>query len=318
MTRYHWLLLLILAAAGLGGWKLARKPAAPKTVSYIVQRGDIRRTVQSSGTIEPKNRVEILPPTSGRADRILVDQGQVVKKGQTLAWLSSTDRAALLDAAVEQGATTYSQWERVYRPTPILAPVDGQVIERGFVEGQTIQSGKALFVMADRLVVRARVDESDIAKISVGQSAQVSADAFPDKPFKGIVKLIDYQSKVVANVSAYTVELEPDGADPGLRSGMTAKVDFVSDERRDVLMLPVAAVGDSKGTKADLRVRTPSGEKLVSASLGLSDGSNIEVSSGLSAGDEVVVDAPDFNAPEASRNPFDPFSSKSKKDEKKK
>ena len=51
-------------------------------------------------------------------------------KGQILAWMSSTERAALMDAARSKGPEEVSRWEELYRPTPILAPIRGTVISR--------------------------------------------------------------------------------------------------------------------------------------------------------------------------------------------
>jgi macrolide-specific efflux system membrane fusion protein len=51
----------------------------------------------------PQNRLEIKPPIAGRAEEVLVNEGELVKAGQIIAWMSSTDRAALLDAARAQG-----------------------------------------------------------------------------------------------------------------------------------------------------------------------------------------------------------------------
>lgn len=309
--RVLWVLPAILLVVGWLAWrssKTARKTEAWR--SYFVERGDLRQSVQASGVIDPKNRVEILPPVAGRVDKVLAEQGERFKKGKPLAWMSSTDRAAVLDAALQQGPTVYAHWEKAFRPTPILAPVDGLLIDKAVVEGQTV-GGRPIFVMADRLIVRSRVDESDISKISLGQPAAAVADAFPGKPFKGKVSLVDYQSRDAGGVTAYQVELEPEDLPAELRSGMTVKVDFLIRSSTGALLLPLGAVGGASETEVELKVKRVGLPERVKVKLGFSDGSSVVVERGLAAGDEVLVEAPDFGAEPAS-NPLDPFSRRKK------
>jgi len=65
--------------------------------------GSIQTIISTTGTILPKNRLEIKPPVNGRIESVLVKEGQSVKAAEVLAWMSSTERAALLDAAQGQG-----------------------------------------------------------------------------------------------------------------------------------------------------------------------------------------------------------------------
>ena len=98
-------------------------------------------------------------------ERVLVTEGDVVKQGQVLAWMSSTDRAALLDAARMQSKETSSYWETVYKPTPLIAPISGQVIVQQIQPGQTLGLDSAVVVLSDRLIVKAQVDETDIGRV---------------------------------------------------------------------------------------------------------------------------------------------------------
>ena len=67
--------------------------------------------------------MEIKPPIAGRIEKLLVDEGDDVTSGQILGWMSSTDRAAILDAARAQGPEESKRWEDAYKPTPIVAPL---------------------------------------------------------------------------------------------------------------------------------------------------------------------------------------------------
>ena len=97
-----------------------------KSPDEIVQEiapvlGSIKNFISCTATVLPKNRLEVKPPVSGRIESILVKEGEKVKTGQVLAWMSSAERAALLDAALAQGATVFAHWEQAYRPTPVLS-----------------------------------------------------------------------------------------------------------------------------------------------------------------------------------------------------
>ena len=103
----------------------------------------------------------------------------MVKTGQTLALMSSTERAALLDAAQTQGPEAIKYWEDVYKPTPLLSPIDGEVIVSKDYPGQTITASDVIVVLSDHLIVQAQVDETDIGKIKLGQEVTLSLDAYP-------------------------------------------------------------------------------------------------------------------------------------------
>ena len=83
--------LILCAAPGCG------KRAGDLEVVRKVKaaRGDLRVTISSTGEVKPQNRVEIKPPVTGRVEEVLVKEGQTVTQGEVLAWMSSTERAAL-------------------------------------------------------------------------------------------------------------------------------------------------------------------------------------------------------------------------------
>src|SRR4051794_37657463 len=96
------------------GWEVSCRPGQ-------IRKGEMKITILSTGVVQPENRVDIKPPIAGRVEKVLVNEGDVVKKGQVIAWMSSTERAALLDAASARGEDELKQWEEMYKPTPILA-----------------------------------------------------------------------------------------------------------------------------------------------------------------------------------------------------
>lgn len=96
--------LAALVLAGAGVWWMKRTPAGPAHREVMVTRDTLQSSILTTGDVRPRNRLLIKPPIAGRAESILVREGDAVKKGQILAWMSSTERAALLDAARAKGS----------------------------------------------------------------------------------------------------------------------------------------------------------------------------------------------------------------------
>ena len=304
--------LIVLGAAVFYWWNAGRE-AQPVYREVTVTRGDLDVTILSTGTVAPKNRLEIKAPIPGRAEQVLVDEGHIVTKGQILAWMSSTERAALIDAARSKGPDELKHWEEFYRPTPILSPVNGTIITRNVEPGQTFTSADAIFVMSDYLIVVAQVDETDLAQIRLHQPASVVLDAYPDRSFTGKVSEIAYDAKTVNNVTTYSVNVLPDKTPAFMRSGMTANVSFVTASRRGVLLVPSDALKSREGhLYVLLSPVKPNGkptEKEIKT--GLSDGKHTEILEGVNEGEKLLaVRLQTGGRGDGTSSPFMPFGRK--------
>ena len=299
------LAIVLLIALGLGRSSKSKVGYSQTTVS----RGEIKVEILSTGVVKPENRLEIKPPISGRVEQVLVDEGQDVKKGQVLVYMSSSERAALLDAARARGGEELARWETFYRPAPILAPIDGTIILRNVEPGQTFTTAEAVLVMSDRLTVKAQVDETDISDISLGQKAAVVLDAYPDMEIQAHVDKIAYDATTVNNVTTYIVDVLPEKTPDVMRSGMTANVRFAITTKPNVLIVPVNAV---KVKDSQHFVTVPPANAIGAPiekeiAVGISDGKNIEVTSGLSEGDVVLVPLIKKAGGSSGSSPFTPF-----------
>lgn len=130
----------------------------------------------------------------------------------------------------------------------IKSPIDGTVIQRSVDAGQTIQASftaPTLFIIASDLKsmqIQVSVDESDIGVIKEGQDVQFTVQAYPDEKFKGKVRQVRLQPTTVQNVVNYTVVADASNESGKLLPGMTATVDFVVNEKKDVLLVPNSAI----------------------------------------------------------------------------
>jgi len=285
-----------------------------KTTNEVVKEispvmGSIRTFISSTGTILPKNRLEIKPPVNGRIERILVKEGDEVKIGDILAWMSSTERAALLDAARGKGEQDFSYWETAYKPIPLIASIDGEVIVEKIQPGQTVTASDPVMVLSDRLIVRAQVDETDIGKISLDKKAIISIDAYPDTKINSIVEHIYYESQTVNNVTIYEVDIVPEEIPKFFRSGMNASIDFIDQSNDNALLIPAEAVYKEKDVSYVLVKQGEDAQPVRAAvKLGISDDKNVEVLSGITKDDKIIIKSKMYSLPKNTRgkNPFMP------------
>ena len=251
--------------------------------------GDVMVTIATTGVVEPQNRLEIKPSIGGRIDEVSVDEGDFVKKGQALAWMSSTERAALIDAARSQGDEVLAYWQEAYKKSPIMSPIDGEIIVRSVEPGQTVTTADAILVLSNRLMINAQFDETDIGKVKDGQKALITLDAYPDVKLEGIVDHIAYESEIVSNVTIYAVDILPKEIPEILRSGMSVSVEVVEKMIKDVITISSDAVNYDKGDTFVL-VQNESGKSLRrDVVVGLNNGESIEIVSGLSLDDKVII-----------------------------
>jgi len=280
-----------VAAAAWGGWRWTHR-AVEEKIEYRevkVAKGDLKILVAAAADVSPQNRIELTLPVAGRIDSILVREGDEIKKGQVLAWVSSYDRAALLDAARAKGPDEVKKWEDIYKPTPLVAPLSGFIIARRQEPGQTGGTGTAPLVMADRLIVRAQVDETDMAKVRVGQQVEVILDAYPDLKLPGRLDHLAYEARTNNNVTVYDIEVELLKDPKVLRSGMTATVSVTVAERKHVVTIPAEALTEKDG-KLDILVKAVKGAPVLRpVTIGITDGALVEVVKGVKEGEVLLV-----------------------------
>ncbi len=130
----------------------------------------------------------------------------------------------------------------------ITSPVKGVVIDRRVNIGQTVASSfstPSLFLIAEnlnRIQVWASVNEADIGRIKKGDSVTFTVDAFPHETFKGVVSQIRLNATMVQNVVTYTVVVDTDNPKGKLLPYLTAQMDFLVANRKNVMYVPNAAL----------------------------------------------------------------------------
>ena len=185
----------------------------------------------------------------------------------------------------------------------VRAPFSGVISQRyadpgSFVTPTTTASATAgatsssIVELAQGLEVVAKVPESDIGRIRLGQDASVRVDAFPDRRFASRVKRITPRAIKLNNVTSFDVVLrllEPPGA---LRIGMTADVGFQTGQIQAKTLIPTVAVVTEDGRPGVLLVGEGNQPKFQPVELGISSGKSTQILSGLTSGTRVFIDLP--------------------------
>ncbi|HOI41760.1 MAG TPA: HlyD family efflux transporter periplasmic adaptor subunit [Elusimicrobiales bacterium] len=293
-------LIVLLAGGGCAALKKKRAAAEARRLAEMTavkpERGDLVTKTQAAGTVEPENRVLVTPSVSGRAEEVLFEEGRQVEKGAVLAWISSSERTALLDSLKMKESTPEERRmvEEAYNLTPVVSPISGMVVKRSVEPGQSVSPAKELAVVSDRLIVKTFVDETDIGSVKEGQRAEFYLDAFPREKREGRVLAISHESTLKDGVVVYEVKVLPSGSARSLRSGMTADVLVTTGRKTGVLMVPkraikyrdggatVSARSSASGPLKDKEIKTGSAdERMIEVTEGLDEADTVYYSTGV-------------------------------------
>ena len=246
----------------------------------------------------------------------------------------------------ESSQASLAKAERNLSYATITSPIDGVVISRDVEAGQTVASGfetPTLFTIAADLTqmqVVADVDEADIGGVEEGQRATFTVDAYPNDVFEGVVtqiRLGDASSSSTSSTSTstvvtYEVVISAHNPDLKLKPRLTANVTIFTLDRKDVLCAPARAlrfnpekplIGDNdivKDCEGEHKLWTREGNTFTAhpVKIGISNGVNTEIISGINEGTIVVTEAtigsmpgsgaPDMSqeAPGGEKSPFMP------------
>jgi HlyD family secretion protein len=199
--------------------------------------------------------------------------------------------AALLDA------------RQALADTQVRAPFSGTLASMTLKRGDTVSSGATVGTMiSDQKIAQPSLNEVDAALVAMGDKATLTFDAVEDLTLTGEVVEIDSIGTVSQNVVSYKIKIAFDSQDVRIKPGMTVNASIQIDTRQDVLVVPSSAVrtqneastvqvfdpelrdvGGSQGIMTDATPRQ------VPVEVGISDDTNVEIISGLSEGQQIVV-----------------------------
>ncbi|MBE8949430.1 MAG: efflux RND transporter periplasmic adaptor subunit [Quinella sp. 3Q1] len=346
--------ILIVAALIIGaavGYKFyTDKVVAETTKTYDTEkvvRMDLTKTVSATGTIQPRDSVEVSGKVTARIKDILVEENDHVTEGQIVAILDGKDFEAKLDQAnftLTNAKQKLDRTERLYKigaksleelqdaqyqydraksevelaqddvnQTVITAPMDGVVVGEPKTPGTMAVQGSTNPTVIMRIadlsekLVKAKVDETDIGSVRVGEPATFTVDAYPEKTFRAEVTKIsqtdtanswDTSSSTTSSSSSsnaviyYYVTFAAPDEENLLLPAMTARLDIVVGQVRDALCVPIDALKtDAKGSYVERITKDAQGKDVaekVYITVGLYGEEFVEVTGGnLNPGDDV-------------------------------
>lgn len=214
--------------------------------------------------------VDIYADVPGKVTSVLVRKGDMVEKGQTIAYVS-------------QNKAGYS-----YQDSPVISTVSGEVLTLNVAQGDNITASEAVAgILTDSgLKIQTEVPERYIAVLEKGETSPFTVRSYPERVYKGrlsyIAPVVDTSTRTIG------IELSVEGDGDGLMPGMAATVSLAVKSVSDVITLPLSAVEeDISGSYVYVVTGGISEKRYVET--GLDDGERIAILSGLNEGEAVVV-----------------------------
>ncbi len=287
-----------------------------------VTTGTISSYISATANLVAEDQVKVLSEAEGRIERLDVEEGDRVKKGQVLAVLVQDEariakskvelKAANADAALERARNSFEQglisseafdklimdqklarqevaeaeWQLA--KTVIRAPFTGRITERFITLGQHLRPGDELFTVADYdpLVARIYLPERDVIELEEGREVRITAAAETQLSFIGRIR----QIAPVVDTATGTVKVTVEAVQPpsGVRPGAFVSIDIVRERHATALLLPRESVIRELRT-AHVFVTDEDVAVKKAVTLGIEEGDVVEVLTGLDEGDAVVI-----------------------------
>ena len=326
------------------GQQAAKQASAVETTKVV--RMDMKSTVSATGTIQPVDSVEVSSKITARLKSVLVKENDKVTAGQTVATLDAKDYEAKRDQAQYKVTNTKAEYDRISylysigadtqkqledaqmnydtavselaqaesdaAETSITAPIDGTIVGEpktvGTMAVATSDNPTVIMRIADlsSKQIKAKVDETDIGNVKVGQTATFTVDTYTDKTFTARVTKISQtdtsnswdtsssstssssSSSSSASVIYYYVTLDVDDPDSLLLPAMTARVEINTADKSDVLAVPISVLKtDANGSYVVVQNADGSQENHY-VTTGIYSDEYVEILSGLEEGEDVV------------------------------
>ena len=300
----------------------SNSPAAIAVSTVEIQPLQMQDVIYLPGTTEAWQDVKVAADTPGRIEWIGPREGEKVNKGDLLIKIDVAALKAALDHAAAQlklSDDLYQRRRRLFKRKIIakeeldqsatqrtLAATDFEQIkvkyEHGFPQspitgiinhlyvdvGEFIDTGKPIadIVNINRIKINVRVPELDVRFVLEGQTTPLKIDAFPERELSGKVDFVAFKADPATKT--FLVRSLIDNPFGDIRPGMIARVAFVRRLITDALVAPLFALVD-KGGERLLFIEKDGVAQSRTVSIGVIDGARVQITSGLNAGDHLIV-----------------------------
>jgi multidrug efflux pump subunit AcrA (membrane-fusion protein) len=245
--------------------------------TYKTKAGNLDDYLEFGGDVSAVSSVAALPDMAGKISRVMVNVGQMVSKNQILAYVDA------------------SRPGMDYSASPVKAPIAGRVISFIPTIGTMVSQASVIAEIADtdELEIKVSVAERFISRISLGQTATVTFDAYPGVDFKA--KIFEVSPVLDQASRTMSVKLRINPPDKRIKAGMYARVRLITESIKDAIVVPASAIVSREGApylfviSSQKNGNTPAKVKLCAVEQGILVDNKTEITKGLIAGDEIVV-----------------------------
>lgn len=290
--------------------------------AVLATRGSISSYIETTTTLEAEREVDVICRTNGLVNQILVEEGDHVKNGSLLLKIDDREAQAVFKSSQATYDERKSQWERAQETfekkivskeahdqakynfekseadfqssklqlayTEIRAPFEGVITKRFVENGGMLSPGQKVFTIVDTVPLLARIHlpEREIAKVKVGQTADLKLEALPDQSFQAKIKMIN--PVVDPTSGTFKVTLEVTSGNSILRPGMFASVYLITQTHQNALLVPKQALllEAEKDTVFIVSGRFAYTQEI---KIGFRDDKNIEILDGIKDGEYIIV-----------------------------
>ena len=327
--HWLWFVIIAFVAGGAGWWWWSKNQTAQKKVVYQHPKIEtIEQTIDAPGVTRAKQVARLRFLAGGKVVYIGAKAGDLVKRGQTIATIDRAALQKQLDQNLNQYERQRYDWEQAadnvkntastnkierdtkknqltlddtvlnveiqniaIQNTVLSAPFAG-ILTASPTNVSGVQLTTADYfevVNPDSVYFVARVDEADVARIHEGQAAIIKLDAYPDAPIDSHVQRVAFQSVETGSGTQFEVEFPVASQSAGvLRLGMNGDVSIKLGKSENALTIPLIATRSRSGK---IYVDVKDGDKTVEREIktGIETDERVEVTSGLTETDEIVV-----------------------------
>ena len=272
----------VLSLMSCGPKKAAKEESKEVETLYAVStyktvEGNLDDYLEFGGDVASVSEVMVLPDQAGKITNVLVKVGDMVKKDQTIAYVNP------LRVGV------------VYNDSPVKAPISGRITSLPVTVGSTVSQSSSVAKVArtDDLEIRIAIAERFISRISNGQKATVTFDAYPSVEFGA--KVFEVSPVLDTATRTMGVKLRLNPPDSRVKVGMYGRVKLVTESVKNAIVLPISALVTRDGKDYVFVVTSPKSGKnaavvgLKPVTRGILVDNQVEITKGLEAGEEVVI-----------------------------
>ena len=238
--------------------------------TYVAAAENLDEYLEFGGDVVAASSVDVMPDTSGKIANIRVRVGDYVEKNQILAYVDPS----------RPGMT--------YESSPIRAPVAGTVTAFPVSVGSMVAPSVSIAKISNtkNLEINISVAERFVSRIAVGQPALLTFDSYPGEVFTA--KVTEVNPVLDTTSRSMGVKLVLDPPDNRIKIGMYCRVKLITESKAGVVAIPREAIVNRSGQESVFVVNGNTVENCP-ISVGITVDNMVEVVSGLTAGNEVVV-----------------------------